>query len=298
MITSLSKIFDIAQQNCTKKLVVAAAEDRHVLEAVKEAHDHQLINPVLVGDTEKIKKICQLIQFDLGKTEIISENNPQIACEKAVQIIREKKADFLMKGLVSTGTLLKAVLDKENGIRKKSLMSHVSLFESPYYHKLLGISDVAMNISPNLNEKAAIIENAVEVFQAIGYKPPKVALLAAVEVINPKMQATIDAAELTKMNEQGKIKNCILQGPLAFDNAVSKNAARLKGIEGEVAGDADLLIVHDINTGNVLYKALNFMGGATSAAVVMGAQVPIVLTSRADSEKSKLMSIALANLIT
>jgi len=164
-------------------------------------------------------------------------------------------------------------------------MSHVSLFESPYYYKLLGISDVAMNIAPDLYEKVAIIENAVEVLQAIGYKQPKTALLAAVEVVNPKMQATIDAAELTKMNKQGKIKNCILQGPLAFDNAISKDAAKLKGIEGEVAGDADLLIVHDINTGNVLYKALNFMGGATSAAVVMGAQVPIVLTSRADSEK-------------
>ncbi len=298
MVTSLNEIFDTAQQGRTKKLVVAAAEDRHVLEAVKEALNHQLINPVLVGNTEEINKICQLIQFDLGNTEIVGENNPQIACEKAVQIIREGKADFLMKGLVGTSTLLKAVLDKEKGIRKKSLMSHVSLFESPYYHKLLGISDVAMNIAPTLNEKAAIIENAVEVFQAIGYKQPKVALLAAVEVVNPKMQATVDAAELTEMNRQGKIQNCILQGPLAFDNAISKDAAKLKGIEGEVAGDADLLIVHDINTGNVLYKALNFMGGATSAAVVMGAQVPIVLTSRADSEKSKLMSIGLAKIIS
>ncbi len=298
MVTNLTDIFKIAQKNGTKRLVVAAAEDRHVLEAIKEAYDNNLIEPVLVGQKEKITEICQLIQFNLKQVEIIQENNPQISCQTAVQLIREGKADFLMKGLVGTGTLLKAVLDKENGIRKKSLMSHVSLFETPYYHKLIGISDVAMNISPSLEEKVAIIENAVEVFQNLGYKNPKIAILAAVEVVNPKMQATIDADTLTKMNQQHQINNCIVEGPLAFDNAVSKDAAKLKGITGKVAGDADLLIVHDINVGNVLYKALNFMGGAISAAVIMGAKVPIVLTSRADSEKSKLMSIALASIIT
>ncbi len=298
MITDLTDIFNIAQRNGTKKLVVAVAEDRHVLEAVKEACQNKLIEPILVGDKKKITEISQLIQFDLKKIEIVHENTPKIACQTAVHLIREKKAVFLMKGLVGTGTLLKAVLDKENGIRKKSVMSHVSLFESLYYHKLIGISDVAMNIAPTLEEKVAIIENAVEVFQALGYKNPKVAVLAAVEVINPKMPATLDAAILTKMNQRKQIKNCVVEGPLAFDNAISKEAATLKNITGEVAGDADLLIVHDINMGNVLYKALNFMGGAVSAAVIMGAQVPIVLTSRADSEKSKLMSIALANIIT
>lgn len=298
MISNLTDVLDCAKQNGTKKLVVAAAEDYHVLEAVKEAHDNKLIKPILVGDKKKIIEISQIIKFNLKQVEIIHENNPTIACQTAIQLIREKKSDFLMKGLVSTGILLKAVLDKENGIRKKSVMSHVSLFESPYYHKLIGISDVAMNIAPTLNEKVAIIENAVEVFQSLGYKNPKVAVLAAVEVVNKKMQATIDADALSKMNQLHQTKNCIVEGPLAFDNAISKEAATLKGITGKVAGNADLLIVHDINVGNVLYKALNFMGGAISAAVIMGAQVPIVLTSRADSKKSKFMSIALANLIT
>jgi len=297
MITNLAEIFETAKKKGVKKLSVAAAEDYHVLGAIKAAYEKKIIEPVLVGHREKIIEICQSIGFNIADIAIIPEENPTVACQIAVQLIREKKADFLMKGLVGTGTLLKAVLDKEKGIRKQSLMSHVSLFESPYYHKLLGVSDVAMNIAPTLDEKVAIIENAVEVFHKLGYENPKVAALAAVEFVNPKMQATIDADKLSQMNINHQIKNCIVQGPLAFDNAVSKEAAKLKGIEGEVVGDADLLIVHDINVGNVLYKSLNFMGGAVSAAVVMGAEVPVVLTSRADSERSKLMSIALGNII-
>ena len=297
MITNLAEIFETAQKKGVKKLAVAVAEDAHVLGAIKASYEKKIIEPVLVGQRKKIIEICQSIGFNIDAIEIIHEENPPLACQIAVQLIRKKKADFLMKGLVSTDTLLKAVLDKEKGIRKQSLMSHVSLFESPYYHKLLGVSDVAMNIAPTLEEKVAIIENAVEVFHELGYENPKVAALAAVEFVNPKMQATIDADKLSQMNKNHQIKNCIVEGPLAFDNAVSKEAAKLKGIEGEVAGDADLLIVHDINVGNVLYKSLNFMGGAVSAAVVMGAEVPVVLTSRADSEKSKLMSIALGNII-
>lgn len=294
---TLNEIFDIARAKDKKKLAVAAAQDTHVLEAVKDATDNGLIEPILIGDSSDIKAISDKIGFDITNIKIFYEEDGQKACQTAVRLIRNKEADFLMKGLVSTGTLLKIVIDKENGIRKNKLMSHVSLFESPYYKKLLGISDVAMNIAPSLEEKIAIIENAIAVFHALGYKTPNVAVLAAVEIINKKMQATVDAAELTKMNRQGIIKNCIVQGPLAFDNAISEKAAKLKGITGTVAGNADLLIVPDINTGNVLYKSLNFMGGATSAAVIMGAQVPIVLTSRADSGRSKLMSIALAKSI-
>ena len=298
MLTNLNALLNKATENGLKRLAIAAAEDKHVIQAVMEAASHGIIEPVFVGNETRIREICKEINFDISAFTVINEENPTASCRIAVELIRKGQADFLMKGLVSTGTLLKAVLDKENGIRKKKLMSHVSLFESPYYHKLIGITDVAMNIAPDLEEKAAIIENAVEVFSALGYRQTKVAALAAVEVVNPKMPATIDAAILSKMSQRNQIKNCIVEGPLAFDNAISKEAARLKKISGDVAGDADLLLVHDINTGNVLYKALNFMGGATSAAVVMGSQVPIVLTSRADSEKSKLMSIALANIIT
>jgi phosphate butyryltransferase len=168
------------------------------------------------------------------------------------------------------------------------------LFETPNYHKLIAVTDAAMNVAPELSEKIHIVNNAVELFNRLGISKPKVAILSAVELVNPKMQATIDAALLKVMNNRGQIKNCIIDGPLALDNAISKEAAAHKGIISDVAGDADILVTHDINTGNVLYKSLNFMGGAVSAAVIMGAQAPIVLTSRADSEISKKLSIALA----
>lgn len=298
MITSLDTIFKQAQSTPAKKLVVAAAENELVIKAVINACNHHIIVPIFIGNANKIKFICDKENFNTNTFEIIDSKSPEESCHLAVKTISEKHADILMKGLVNTGTLLKAVLDKDSGIRHKQLMSHVSLFQSPYYYKLLGLSDVAMNIAPTLQDKVSIIDNAVDVFKAIGYSKIKVALLAATETINPKMQATIDASSLSKMNEDGQIKNCIVKGPLAFDNAISNKAAILKGIDNEVAGDADLLIVHDINVGNSLYKAFNFMGGAVSAAVVMGAMVPIVLTSRADSEKSKLFSIALAKLLS
>ncbi len=298
MISSLDFLITEAQRLPLKKLVIAAAEDEHVIRAAKNACLKQIATPVFIGNSDKIRAICEKEDMKISKFEVIHSESPEESCKLAVKAIRDKKADFLMKGYVSTGTLLKAVLDKDNGIRHKNLMSHVALFYSPYYYKILGLTDVAMNIAPTLEEKVSIIENAVDVFKAIGYNEIKVAPLAAIETVNPKMQATLDAAALTKMNEEGKIKDCVVRGPLAFDNAISNKAAILKGIDNEVSGDADLLLVHDINVGNALYKALNFMGGAVSAAVIMGAKVPIVLTSRADTEKSKLFSIALAKLIT
>jgi phosphate butyryltransferase len=199
-----------------------------------------------------------------------------------------------MKGLVQTADFLRAVLDKDTGIKKNGVLSHIGLFETPFYHKLIGVTDAALNIEPTVLEKAEIIKNGVELFNKLGYETPKVAVIGAVEVVNPKMQATIDAAMLTVMNKRGQIKNCIVDGPLALDNAVSKEAAMHKNIDSEVAGDCDLMITHSIDAGNVLYKSMNFIGGAKVAAVLMGATVPIVLTSRADSKESKFYSIALA----
>lgn len=199
-----------------------------------------------------------------------------------------------MKGNIATGTLLKAVLNKEKGLRKSKILSHVAFFESPYYHKLLCVTDVAMNISPSLEDKVHILNNAVEACHKIGIDRPKVAVVAAVETVNPKMKATIEAAELTEMNKNGVITGCVVDGPLAIDNAVSKDAAALKDITGEVAGDCDIILAPYIEAGNMFYKALNFLGGASVAAIIMGATVPIVLTSRADSTQSKFMSIALA----
>ena len=203
-----------------------------------------------------------------------------------------------MKGLVGTGPMLKAVLDKENGLRKGATLSHVALFETQFYHKLLGVTDAAMNVAPEFEEKVSMVQNAIEVFHKLGITEPKVAIVCAVETVNPKMEATVHAAMLTQMNRRKQIKGCIIDGPLALDNAVSAESAHHKGIVSDVAGDVDLIVTPEIISGNVLYKSMNFLGGATTAAVIMGAKVPIVLTSRADSEKSKLMSIALAAAIS
>ena len=292
IVKSLEEILNKVKKNKSRRLVVAAAEDNHVLMAVKQAVLDNIIELILVGDKQKISVISQEINFNLTNVEIIDEKEPAISCQKAISLINSGKADFLMKGLVATGTLLKAVLDKEEGLRKEKLLSHVAFFETKYYHKLLCITDAAMNITPNVDEKAEIIKNAVNACINLEINNPKVACLAAVEIVNPKMQATIDADKLSKMNKKGIIKNCIVDGPLALDNAISKEAAEHKGIKSEVAGDADVLLVNDINVGNVFYKSLNFLGGAVSGAVIMGAKVPIVLTSRADSEESKLFSIA------
>jgi phosphate butyryltransferase len=293
----LSKLDDLvakARSGRIRRLAVAAAADEPVLEAVMKATGEGIVVPILVGDEVAVKKICSGIGFDLSGIEIIHEPDGYKAAVKAVQLIREGKADIMMKGHVSTGPLLKAILDKENGLRKGGLLSHIALYESPYYHKLIGVTDAAMNVAPTFEEKVEILNNAVEAFRKLGVEEPKVAVIGAVETVNPKMEATVHAAMLTMMNRRGQIKKCLVDGPLAIDNAVSKEAAIHKGIVSDVAGDADILLAPDINAGNVLYKTLGFLGGAVSAAVLMGASVPVVLTSRSDSERSKMLSIALA----
>lgn len=294
MIRKLSELVTIAKDKSTQRLAVAAAGDEAVLSAVKNASTSNIVKPILVGDKKQIEAIAKSIDFDLSKIDIYDVADPAKAAQKAVSLVNQGEADVLMKGHVSTGPLLKAVLDKENGLRKGGTLSHVAFIESPYYHKLLGVTDAAMNIAPELSEKADIIRNAVDGFHRLGIEKPKVAVIGAVEVVNPKMSATTDAAILSTMNRRGQIKGCEVDGPYAIDNAVSKEAAKHKGIHNPVAGDADIIMLPDINAGNVAYKTLNFLGGGLSAAVIMGAAVPIVLTSRADSEESKLMSIALA----
>lgn len=293
-IKALDDIVKIAKEKETRRLAVAAAADKPVLEAIKTAYKEGIIIPVLVGNKSEIEKICKEIDFDLTGIEIYNENNPAVSSVKAVELIREGKADILMKGLVSTAPLLKAVLDKEKGLRKASTLSHFALIESPYYHKLIGVTDAAMNIAPEFSEKIHIINNSVEVYHRLGIKNPKVAIIGPLEVVNPKIESTTHAAMLNVMNKRSQIQGCIVDGPFAIDNAVSKKAAEHKGIIGDVAGDADILVAPDLNSGNILYKTLMFMGGCTSAAVIMGAKVPVVLTSRADTDKSKMMSIALA----
>ena len=290
----LSDLVDIAKKKPTKRLAVAAAADKAVLDAVHKAMREEIVIPVLVGDQEKIKALAGELGMSLESVTIHHEPDPARASVKAVSLIRQGEADILMKGLVSTAPLLKAVLDKENGLRKGGTLSHFALVESPYYHKLFGVTDAAMNIAPEFQEKVDMINNAVEVFHGLGFSKPKVAVVGPLEVVNPKIDSTAHAAMLAKMNDRRQLKNCIVDGPFAIDNAVSKEAAEHKGIYSSVAGDADILMTPELNSGNILYKTLMFLGGSTSAAVIMGARVPIVLTSRADSEKSKMMSIALA----
>jgi phosphate butyryltransferase len=298
MIKHLSELVDQAKSKRTRKMVVASAHDEDVLEAVKNAQTEGIIVPILVGDAEKIIEICKKIDFDISNIEVIDIPDIYESAAKSTSIIRKGKAEILMKGLLSTGTLLKAVLNKELGLRKGALLSHVAVFESPYYHKLLGVTDAAMNVEPDLEGKIGIIKNAVEVFHNIGNPNPKVAIVGSVETINPKMEATMHAATISMMNYRKQITGCIIDGPLAIDGAVSKKAAELKNITSEVAGDVDIILAPDINGGNILYKSLNFLGGATAAAVIMGAKVPIVLTSRGDTDKSKFLSIALAAAIS
>ena len=291
---SIDVFIERAKAKETRRIAVGAAEDEPVLEAIKVAMEEGIVIPILVGDEVQIREIAAKINFSLEGVEIVDEKKPAVACKKAVALIRENKADILMKGLVGTADLLRAVLDKEKGLRKGATISHIAFFESPHYHKLFVVTDAAMNVAPEFKEKKAILENAVEAYHRLGIDNPKVAIVAAVEAINEKMEATVHAGMLTMMNKRGQIKGCMVDGPFAVDNAVSEEACHHKKIKTEVGGDSDILVLPDIEAANVLYKTLNFLGGAQSAAVIMGASVPIVLTSRADSEKTKLNSIALA----
>ncbi len=291
---SFETFFEIAKSKVKRRIVVAAAEDDNVLKSIQDGVTNNIIEPIFVGNKEKIQTLVEEIEFDISKYEIINEINPVKSAQIAVQVVREGKSDILMKGYVQTADFLRAILNKEFGLRKSELLSHIGFFEVPTYHKIIALTDAAQNVSPDLSEKIAIIQNAVDMFHHLGELNPKVAILAAVESVNPKMVATVDAAALTIMNRRGQIKGCLIDGPLAFDNAVSKEAAEHKGIKSDVAGDADLLVTPDINAGNVLYKSFTLFAKGTVAAIVLGASVPIVLTSRSDTDRSKLASVALA----
>ena len=295
MIRDLNELIERARNGSKCIVVVAAAEERHVLEALQWAIRLEIVDTLLVGNRSEIEKIAQTIGFNLKGIEIVDHDGDAAASARiAVSKIHGGEADILMKGRVATGDLLKAVLDREEGLRTAQLLSHVAFFQSPYYHKLFCVTDVAMNIAPGLEEKVQIIKNAVSACHFLGIANPKVAVAAEVEKVNPKMEATVHAAQLKQMNQDGVINGCTVDGPFAIDIAVNAEAARNKGVVSEVAGDCDIILVPEIEAGNMFYKALNFLGGATAAAVVMGATVPIVLTSRSDDERSKLFSIALS----
>lgn len=295
MIRDLNALIRKAKEKPVRTMAVAAAGNEHVLKAVRDAVNERVIIPLLIGDKAKIEQVATSIGFDLNGIELVDNREGGAASARlAVAKVKSGEADLVMKGFVPTADLLKAVLNKEAGLRTGRLLSHVAFFQSPYYHKVLGVTDVAMNIAPDLEAKVQIIQNAANACHGIGVENPKVAVAAAVETVNPRMEATVHAARLKEMNRNGMLTGCIVDGPFAIDIAVNREAAHHKGIESEVAGDCDMILVPDIEAGNMFYKALNFLGGAVSAAVVLGASVPIVLTSRSDDERSKFLSIALA----
>lgn len=297
MIKNLDTMFSLVKESSKKTIAVAAAEDLDIIKLVDQCYKLGIADFILVGDKKKIKDIANDSDIVID-CEIIDICDHKLAAEKAVQLVREKNSNAVMKGLLHTGTFLKAVLNKETGLNKGKMISQISVFDKVYGEGLQLLTDCAMNIQPTLDEKKQLIDNAVELALKLGYEKPKVAILSALEVVNPKISDTLDAAILSKMTDRGQIKNAVVDGPFALDNAISPEAAKHKNISGEVAGNADILLAPNLQVGNVLTKSLTYYAQKEVAAAVMGAGAPIIMTSRTDSVRNKLLSIALASYIS
>lgn len=298
MVRNLKELLEAAKQQKTMRLVVAAAQDADVLIAVCKAAQEGIIEPILVGNIAGIKKIASDNDLNISTYELVEALELEDAAKKSVAIVKDGKGDFIMKGLIDTSVLLKAIVDRENGLRTNNLISHVMIYEVPSYHKMIMLTDGGMNITPSLDDKKSIINNSIIVGKALGIETIKIACLAAKEKVHPKMQATVDAAALADMGKEGVFgEHVIVEGPLAFDLAISKEAAEHKGFESEIAGDTDVLMVPTIEMGNGIGKTMTYFAKAESAGIIMGAKVPVVLVSRADSYEAKLNSIALGSVI-
>lgn len=298
-IKSLKGILETVSNMKEKRVVsVAYGQDLHTLQAVEKGIKEGVFKAIVFASKDEVKRVCEANNIDNSLFEVANVPEEKEAIRQAIRLVREKKADFIMKGLCQTANYMRGILDKEEGLLPPDgVLSHATIIESPNYHKLLIVSDVAVIPQPDLKAKEMMINYDVKIAHYLGIENPKVAIIAAVETVNPKMQATVDGAILSKMNERGQIKGCVVDGPLALDLAVSKESAEIKKVKSTVAGDADVLIFPNIESGNAFYKATTKLGNAEIAAVVTGAIVPSVLTSRGDSEESKLYSLALAALI-
>lgn len=295
MITRLDEIVDAIQEYPVQRVAVAAAESRTVLEAVRDARARDIASPLLVGHDAAIRGIAEQIDLDLSDVPIIHEPDDAVAARRAALEVREGRADVLMKGHVHTDDFLRGLLDRQTGLRTDALMSHVFILDAAkQLGRLLLVTDGAMNIAPDLVAKAQILLNAVYLAHLLGNEMPRVCVLAAVELVNPNMPATLDAAALATMNRRGQFPTCEVDGPFALDNAVSTLAAEIKGIEGVCAGLGDILLVPNIAAGNIMVKTFSFLGSGRTAGVLIGAAAPVVLTSRADTAESKMLSMATA----
>lgn len=277
-----------------KRMAIAAAGEEHTLQAALHARREKIAKPILVGDIEEIHAILKKLGEEVPEEDIYAAADNKEAAELAVSLVREGKADFLMKGYLDTKVILKAVVNKETGLQKGGLMSHFSMFEVPGYKKILVPVDGGMVAYPTLDQKKAIIENTVDTLRSMGYDCPKVGVLTCVEKVNPKMPETVEAAQLAQMNKDGEIKNCIVEGPISYDCAMDKEIANLKNYESQIAGDVDVLIAPNIHAGNIMGKMLTVTCKARMAGFVVGAKCPIVLTSRGSSADEKFLSIAVS----
>ncbi len=293
MFKDMDSLVKAALKKEKKRICVAAAGDATVLKSIKKASEIDLIEPILIGDKRKIDGALKKVDYDFkGRIEITQDN--QAAAHRAMELIVNQEADLPMKGMLSTGTILKAMLDKKYSFKKEGLLSLLTLIYLTREKRFIILTDSGMNIAPNLEEKVQIVKNSVTLGQALGIKQPKVAILAAVETVNSSMKATTDAAIISKMSQRGQLGEVIVDGPLAFDNAVSKKAAEHKRIKSQVAGEADILVVPDIESGNMLYKSLIIYGKEPAASIIMGASIPLIISSRSDSVETKVNSMALS----
>ncbi len=292
MIKKLSELLELSRGK-GKRLAVAVAQDEVVLKAVDNAAKEDIVVPILVGDEKLIREEAEKAGIDVSKYQIVHVEGVMEAAAKAVELVSKGEADLIMKGKLQTAQIMRMVLKEEYGLRTGMTMGMVSVFEIPDFPRLLILTDAGMTIAPDLNQKVDLIKHAIRVANVLGIETPKVALVSAVETVNPKIPATIDAALIAKMADRKQIKGAIIDGPFALDNVVSKEAAEHKGIVSPVAGEADIIVTPDIDAGNILYKGLIFLAKAKSASTILGAKVPVVLTSRADSDETKLYSIAL-----
>lgn len=294
MISSVNELVEKARGLKSGTIAVAVAQDDVVIKAIAAAREKDIAEAVLVGDSDEIKRIAEGIGVDISSFEIVDAKDKHEAARKAVELVSCGRANLLMKGFIDSASFLRAVLDKEQGLRSGRLMSHAGVFEVPHLGRLIFLTDAAFNIAPSLQEKSQIIANAVGLARAVGIDVPKVAALCALELVNPDMPATLDAAALAKMCDRGQIKNCVVDGPLAMDNILSQEAAKHKGVGGPVAGRADIILAPNIETGNAVYKTLTFAGRFRSGGILLGASVPVIMTSRADNFDTRIFSIALA----
>jgi phosphotransacetylase len=297
-ITKLDQMFDVLKSKTKKRLVAAYANDSHTIEAVSEAVDKGIVDGILVGDEETMRKVCAQLGVDPGKFKFVHEPNESKAAVVAVKLVNKGEGDLLMKGLVSTDKYMKAILNKEEGLMDPgAVLSHVTVIENPLYHKLLIVGDVAIIPLPEFKQKIAILNYLVNTAKALGIEKPKVAVITASEQVLASMPSCVDAALLSKMADRGQITGAFVDGPLALDAAIDKESAEIKKLTGPVAGDADCLLFPNIEAGNVFYKTNTKLAGAELGAFVAGGRVPCVLSSRGDSAQTKLYSIALAALI-